>query len=98
MFSIIFRGMIKGSPRIIAFVGVILVTFGLCPVALLAGEENILNALSLAFYSVALFAFTLALFKYLIWRRSGLLQHMPVLQLDHVDQKENTCASSAGCT
>ena len=72
MFSILFRGMIKGSPRGIALAGGVLFMFGLCPVALLAGEEDILNVVSLIFYSVALFAFILALFNYLIWRRSGL--------------------------
>jgi len=66
----------------------VLFMFGLCPVVLLAGEEDAFNALSLVFYVGASFAFILALFKYLIWRSSGLFQPLPVLQLDHVARKE----------
>jgi hypothetical protein len=88
MLYVIFRGIVKGTPRVITLVGMILFMFGLCPAVLLAGQEDIFNAMSIVFYSVALLAFILALFKYVTWRRSGLIRPLPVLQLDHVTGEE----------
>jgi hypothetical protein len=82
------RGLIKGTPRKLAMVCLVLFLFGMCSGVTLLGKYAFFNPGSLTFFAVALFVFIPASLKYLVWRKSGLLQPLPgravVLQLDHV--------------
>ena len=88
MFYVLIRGLIKGTPRKLVMVCLVLFLFGTCSGVALLGPYAFFNPGSIAFYIVALFVLIPALLKYLAWRRNGLIQPLPnkaiVFQLDHV--------------
>lgn len=88
MLYIMIRGLIKGTPRKLAMVCLVLFLFGMCSGVVLLGKYAFFNPGSLAFFAVAGFVAIPTLLKYLVWKRSGLIQPLPgkavVFQLDHV--------------
>ena len=88
MLYVMIRGLIKGTPRKLAMVCLVLFMFGMCSGVTLLGKYAFFNPGSLLFFAVAAFVAIPALLKYLVWKRSGLLEPLPkkavALQLDHV--------------
>jgi hypothetical protein len=92
MLYIMIRGLIKGTPRTLAMVCLVLFLFGTCSGVISLGQYAFFNPGSIVFFAVALFVCIPALLKYLLWRKSGLIQPLPkkavVFQLDHVTSVE----------
>lgn len=92
MFYTMIRGLIKGTPRKLATVCLVLLLFGTCSGVTLLGQYAFFNPGSIAFFAVALFVLIPASLKFLVWKKGGLIPPLPdkavVFQLDHVTEVE----------
>ncbi|GHO70759.1 hypothetical protein KSC_096510 [Ktedonobacter sp. SOSP1-52] len=78
----------KTHPERLSLMVAVFLMFGTCSGISLLNHYSFLNPLAILFYALALLVFIPALFKYVFWRRQGLLQPFPdgtvLWQLNHV--------------